>query len=321
MTAEQPAPHPSGMPCRLAVVGVGHWGRRIIATLLETEVAQLIAVASSQTATHELAPPGVDIVADWRALLGRSDLDGVVVATPPATHAEIVEAAVRAGLGVLVEKPLTPDLATTTALAERVSGERVLVDHIHLFHAAYEVLREQLAGQSILGVRTEGGAPGPLKDDPSPLWEYGPHDAALVLDLLGEVRPTSVRVGQLPIPDGTGEEWTIEARGGLDEGIPVQIVTGNGLAEKQRRLLVATAEVRYLLDDRAATKLLRFPPGPLDWPGPGGESVPISDIRLPLERVLSAFAGGLTAGETDGRWGWRLPLQVADLLTSVERHR
>ena len=91
----------------------------------------------------------------------------------------------------------------------------------------------------------------------------------------------------------------------------------------QRRILVPALDEQSArrLDDRAATKLLRFPPGPLDWPGPGGESVPISDIRLPLERVLSAFAGGLTAGETDGRWGWRLPLRVADLLTSVERHR
>src|SRR3546814_8137910 len=45
--------------------------------------------------------------------------DGVIVCTPPAQHATQALAAVRAGAGVLIEKPLCTTLAEADALVER----------------------------------------------------------------------------------------------------------------------------------------------------------------------------------------------------------
>src|SRR4029077_12457547 len=44
--------------------------------------------------------------ADYRSMLDAEDLDAVVVCTPHGTHAEIVLAALAAGLDVFVEKPM-----------------------------------------------------------------------------------------------------------------------------------------------------------------------------------------------------------------------
>lgn len=55
---------------------------------------------------------------DWRALLGRDDLDAVAVAAGPDAHAEIAGAAVARGLPVFVEKPP----AGTAAAAERLAA-------------------------------------------------------------------------------------------------------------------------------------------------------------------------------------------------------
>ncbi len=57
-----------------------------------------------------------DTETDWRALVGRDDVDLVDVCTPGDTHAEIAIGALEAGKHVLCEKPL----ANTVAEAERM---------------------------------------------------------------------------------------------------------------------------------------------------------------------------------------------------------
>ncbi len=53
----------------------------------------------------------------WQGVI-EADLDGVVVAGPPKLHANVLHAALSAGLPVYVEKPPTPDLATLRPLIE-----------------------------------------------------------------------------------------------------------------------------------------------------------------------------------------------------------
>lgn len=46
---------------------------------------------------------------DWRALLGLSEVEAVVIATPPSSHYEVAMAALNAGKHVLCEKPVARD--------------------------------------------------------------------------------------------------------------------------------------------------------------------------------------------------------------------
>ena len=84
--------------------------------------------------------------ADYRAMLDAGGLDAVVVCSPAATHAEIVLAALDAGLHVLVEKPMCITLADADAIvAERDrTGKVVQVGTMKRYDPAVEAMLEAL---------------------------------------------------------------------------------------------------------------------------------------------------------------------------------
>jgi predicted dehydrogenase len=63
---------------------------------------------------------------DWREVIARPDVDIVDVCTPPGTHAEIAEAAARAGKAVICEKPLAVTYAQAAAARDAVEEAGVL---------------------------------------------------------------------------------------------------------------------------------------------------------------------------------------------------
>ena len=88
---------------RLGLIGAGRWGRIYMNTLDQMADVALSALASSNPQSRDLVGEDVALHEDWRDLVNAGGVDGVIVATPPASHAEIVHAALEAGLPVLVE--------------------------------------------------------------------------------------------------------------------------------------------------------------------------------------------------------------------------
>lgn len=91
------------MTVRLGVVGTGWWAR----------FAHLPAIA----ADPELELAGV-CDGDPAELYGTASLDGVVIATPNASHYRLARSALEAGLHVLVEKPMATTAAQAWELVE-----------------------------------------------------------------------------------------------------------------------------------------------------------------------------------------------------------
>ena len=65
------------------------------------------------------------VVADWRELIARSDIDLIDIASPNDTHAEIAVAAARAGKMVLCEKPLGRTAEEAGKMVEAVESAGV----------------------------------------------------------------------------------------------------------------------------------------------------------------------------------------------------
>ena len=202
---------------RLGLVGAGRWGRNYVRTITALDGVVLARIASRNPETGSLVGADCVVVADWRAVAEADDLDGVVVATPPAQHAEIVCAAVAAGRAVLVEKPLTLDLGEARAL-RRFVGEHagfVMVDHIHLFHPAYRALKA--TGRRLGAIRqiaAAAGNRGAYRDDAPVLWDWGCHDVALCLDLMGTPPETvdAERIEARSTAAGYGENIALRLR-------------------------------------------------------------------------------------------------------------
>jgi predicted dehydrogenase len=96
--------------------------------------------------------PGIQLTADANELL-RSDVDLVVILTPPESHAELVRRALEMGKSVLVEKPLAMTRAEGEALAElahRRDLHLIAAPFVHLaptFRAFWEQIRDGAIGR------------------------------------------------------------------------------------------------------------------------------------------------------------------------------
>lgn len=108
-------------PLGIGLLGAGRMGSlhaRIVATQLDG--ARLVAVADVDAGLARSCAEvyGARASDDGGELLADSEVDAVIIATPPRTHCDLVEASARAGKHIFCEKPIGWDLeAIDRALA------------------------------------------------------------------------------------------------------------------------------------------------------------------------------------------------------------
>lgn len=291
---------------RLGLIGVGPWGRVCLRTILALAPDVRLAGVVSRN------PEIVDLVdcpvfTDWQELLASGLCDGVVVATPPASHAAITIAALERQVAVFVEKPLTlrPDQAKAVEAAALASGVPVMVDHIHLFSPAFRKLC-QLASclGPIRSISARAGKPGIGRPDASVLWDWGAHDVAMTLAVTGR-EPDHVEAAVVSRPrfdDGLGE--IIDVRMEI-ASIPVTLRLGT-LEQRARMFRVECRDGTLVYDDLGVDKLT------LD-----GEAVTVG-AGAPLDIALREFAVNVRSGVLD-RSELALAVRVVDILACAER--
>jgi predicted dehydrogenase len=128
---------------RVGVVGSGFMGRTWANVAIRSERTTLAGVAGGRRAARLAGDLDCRLFDDVGALLTAPEVDVVVLASPPAVHAEQTLAAARAGKSVLVEKPMAQNAeecrAMTAACAE--AGVALSVVSQHRFRAAPRAAR------------------------------------------------------------------------------------------------------------------------------------------------------------------------------------
>ena len=283
----------------LGLIGAGPWGRNYIKTIKGLKGITLSRLASRNPESARLVGPGCEIHQDWREMIKTNDLDGVIVATPPARHAEMTLAAVDRGLPVLVEKPLTLDVGEAEAVLDRArsKGAIVLVDHIHLYSAAWEALkREGVRLGPIRTIAAKAGRWGIFRPGTPVLWDWGSHYAAMCINLLGRV-PENVRARRIEsreVEDAKRKKKGEVLELDLDFGDAAASITiGNLFSEKIQLFSVAFDGGELIYDDCAKEKLILNPA-----PGYSGQPLALSG-GLPLERAVLALAAAIALGSPD----------------------
>ncbi len=147
-------------------------------------LAAAIAPGSDSSLAGAFAPASSEVeLASTTAGIAElaADLDGLVVATTTPTHPAMTRAAVAAGLPVLVEKPLTLDVAELTELAVEFDEAPVMVAFHRRYDPAHQALRARLAAGeagTLRIVRAVGHDRPPLPLD------YIPKSGGMWLDML-----------------------------------------------------------------------------------------------------------------------------------------
>lgn len=98
------------MTVRFGLLGAGRIGKVHARAIAGNADARLVAVADAVApAAGALAAQYGAAVRDAAAIIAADDIDAVVICTPTNTHADLIEAAARAGKAIFCEKPI--DLA------------------------------------------------------------------------------------------------------------------------------------------------------------------------------------------------------------------
>ena len=138
---------------RLGFLGVGWIGRSRMEALAREGTARVAAVADPQAealaAAAEVAPDA-GRAGSLEELL-EQELDGIVIATPSALHADQAVAALECGLAVFCQKPLARDAAETRRVlaAARAADRLLAVDLSYRQVEALRAAREQVRSGAI----------------------------------------------------------------------------------------------------------------------------------------------------------------------------
>lgn len=131
---------------RIGVIGLGAMGSRHARACSQLREVELVGVADVKSdVVNAIAEElGVQGYADYRALLERTDLDAVVVATPDQFHREPCEAIASRGLHVFLEKPIATTLEDARAIIEvtRANGVKMMVGHTLRYDPRYICVQE-----------------------------------------------------------------------------------------------------------------------------------------------------------------------------------
>lgn len=152
-------PVPGG-PVRLGYVGLGSQGR-VLLEQTDAQHAEVVALcdvnpAQLQKADEALARAGKPLARhyeNWKEMIDKEDLEGLVVAAPLFLHAEISVGALEAGLHVLCEKMMARDVAGLRLMLEaaRRTGRLLEIGHQRHYNPVYQAAHEGIIQTGLLG--------------------------------------------------------------------------------------------------------------------------------------------------------------------------
>lgn len=201
---------------RMAVVGVGALGRHHARILSSLDCVELVAVAETNSGLGKAAAEqhNTEWVADYHDLFGR--IDAVSIVIPTVAHAAVTSEFLMQRIPVLVEKPITNELASAERLVDLAdaNGTLLQVGHIERFNPAMVAARPLCDDAKY--IRAERVSPFTFRStDIGVVHDLMIHDIDLVLDM---VQAPLVRC----------EAFGVSVMGELDDIVQARLAFANG---------------------------------------------------------------------------------------------
>jgi len=303
----------------IAVIGAGYWGKNLIRNFHELNALYAICDSDPKTlTTFKEKYPDAKHFTNVSSTLSDTNIKAVAIATPAATHFDLVTQALNADKDVFVEKPIAlryKEGEKLVSLAHK--KEKILmVGHLLEYHPAVIKLK-QMINQGELGkinyIYSNRLNLGKFRTEENILWSFAPHDISVILNLLGEMPEkvsahggnylnqniTDVTVTNMEFPSGT----------------KAHIFVSWLHPYKEQKLIIIGDKCMALFDDvNPDNKLLLFD-HKVDWidrmPVPHPEQARSVDIenREPLKTECQHFLSCIKTREipkTNGEEGLRV---------------
>jgi predicted dehydrogenase len=237
---------------RIGVIGVGHLGKHHARILSSLPGAELVAVVDTNRARAEqiaLASHTRPLF-DARELIGQ--VDAVTIAAPTETHCSLALPLLRAGVAVLVEKPIARSVDEADRMIEAAADAGVVlaVGHTERFNPALAAARGLLTDPRFIEVHRLGTFPERSLDI-DVVFDLMIHDLDVVLALVNSDVESMEAVG---VPVVTNRVDIANARLRFANGCIVNL-TASRISRDRVRKIRFFQPASYVSIDYAAQKL------------------------------------------------------------------
>ncbi|MFY9557776.1 MAG: Gfo/Idh/MocA family oxidoreductase [Blastocatellia bacterium] len=312
----------------VAVVGAGYWGMNHVRNFNELGALGMVCDTSESSLAEVMRKfPAIPIERNFERVLVDSGIRGVVIATPAETHHQMAVAAIEAGKDVLVEKPLTLNIAEAHSLVELADkrGAILMVGHLLEYHPAVLRLRELILSGELGELRyiySNRLNLGKVRREENILWSFAPHDIAIILRLVGAWPNRICAIGGAYLQPSIADVTVTNIE--FPNGIRAHIFVSWLHPYKEQRLVAVGSRRMAVFDDvRIDSKLVVYDQGvefvdgePITRKNEGiAEAL---DDAEPLRRQSIQFLESINSRRrplTDGESG----LRVLRVLDAAER--
>ncbi len=325
----------------IAILGCGYWGINYVRVFSELPQASLKVICDQRPERlQEIGRrfPNIDLTTDMDEVLGRSDVDAVILATPATTHYPLGLRCIEAGKHLLIEKPITKTAVEAEDLTLKAEAKELtlMVGHTFLYNPAVRKMREYIqrgdAGR-VYFVYARRTNMGPIRYDVNALWDLAPHDVSIFNYLLGTKPEWVSAVGAKVLRNGREDVGFISL--GYPQNVIGHIQVSWADAYKVREVVVVGSDRRIVFNElNSAERVKVFEKGvaPIGEASNYGEYQlqmrdgdiisPTVETSEPLKNECAHFVECVIQGYrplTDG-WAGRDVVQVMEAIDrSVER--
>jgi UDP-N-acetylglucosamine 3-dehydrogenase len=182
----------------VAVIGVGNMGQHHARVYAELPEVELIAVCdTSEKVGQAIAQKfHCTFVQDYKAIVEDKRIEAVSIVVPTPLHFHVASDAIRQGKHVLLEKPITPDVASAKRLLNLANTHHVtlLIGHIERFNPATIKAKELIdrgeIGEIIVLTATRIGGVPPQTSGTNIAVDLAIHDIDIINYMLGQTPQT-----------------------------------------------------------------------------------------------------------------------------------
>jgi predicted dehydrogenase len=252
----------------LAQIGCGYWGPNLLrnfSALSGCSVKYVVDSSAERRAFVDANFPFSCAIETHQTVLEDPSVDGVVIATPAASHFSLAKDALDAGKHVFVEKPLATKVAEVDELSNRASKQNLVVmtGHTFVYNSAVHYVKRLIdAGElgELRYIYSQRLNLGRIRSDIDALWNFAPHDISIIQYWLDDPEPISIgRQGMAYMQEGIDDVvfLNLEYPGKVIANIHVSWLD----PQKVRKMIIVGSRKMVVYDDIAENKILIYDKG------------------------------------------------------------
>src|SRR6266480_1596104 len=255
-------------PLVLAQIGCGYWGPNLLRNFYALPGCTVKYVVDSSAERRRFVQsnfPFSQAIKNHQTVLEDSDIDGVVIATPAASHFSLAKQVLEAGKHVFVEKPLATKVSEVDELSRRAAERNLVVmtGHTFVYNSAVRHVKRLIDAGDLGDLRyiySQRLNLGRIRSDIDALWNFAPHDLSIIQYWLGNPDPISIgRQGMAYMQKGIDDVvfLNLEYPGKVIANIHVSWLK----TQKVRKMIIVGSRKMVVYDDIADNKIAIFDKG------------------------------------------------------------